>query len=145
VFRFRVVKTTSSLVVTHEISFPPFHNYSVAVNLLILLVILIGGETFSSVTIESTLEMHPDVLEVGVVAVADKEWGERPKAYVTPKSGSHIDGKEVIEWVRHNGISEFMVPREVEIVEELLPRTSTAKLKKGVMRKWAIGGGNRTS
>jgi acyl-coenzyme A synthetase/AMP-(fatty) acid ligase len=113
---------------------------SVAVNLLILIVIPTGGEKFSSVTLESMLETHPDVLEAGVVPVADQEWGERPKAYVTARSGAHIDGKEVIEWVKHNGISKFMVPREVEMVEELLPRTSTGKLKKEVMREWAKGG-----
>jgi acyl-coenzyme A synthetase/AMP-(fatty) acid ligase len=82
------------------------------------------------------LEEHPAILEAGVVAVADKEWGERPKAYITAKSGAHVDGNEVIEWMKHNGISKFRVPREVEIVEEL-PKTSTGKFKKGVLRGWA--------
>jgi acyl-coenzyme A synthetase/AMP-(fatty) acid ligase len=31
-----------------------------------------------------------------------------------------------------------MVPREVEVVQEL-PKTSTGKLKKNVLRKWAKG------
>jgi acyl-coenzyme A synthetase/AMP-(fatty) acid ligase len=31
-----------------------------------------------------------------------------------------------------------MIPREVEIVEEL-PKTSTGKLKKNVLRQWAKG------
>ena len=31
-----------------------------------------------------------------------------------------------------------MVPREVEIVQEL-PKTSTGKLKKNVLREWARG------
>ncbi len=82
--------------------------------------------------------MHQDILEAGVVAVADEEWGERPKAYVTVKSGAHIGSEELIEWVvKSNKISKFMVPREVEMLEEPLPRTSTGKLKKGVIREWA--------
>ena len=35
-----------------------------------------------------------------------------------------------------------MVPREVEIVDEL-PKTSTGKIKKNVLREWAKGGARR--
>jgi acyl-coenzyme A synthetase/AMP-(fatty) acid ligase len=100
-----------------------------------------GGEKFSSLTLETMLEAHPDIFEAAVVGVVDEEWGERLKAYVIAKSGAHIDGKEVIEWMKHNGISNFMVPREVEVVEGLLPRTSSGKPKKNVMKEWAKGGG----
>ena len=50
-----------------------------------------------------------------------------------------MKGGEVVEWAKHkSGISKFMVPREVEIVHEL-PKTSTGKLKKNVLREWAKG------
>ena len=85
------------------------------------------------------LATHPDILEAAVVAVADSYWGERPKAYVTAQSGKEIKGEEVIEWAKHNsGISRFMVPREVEVVPEL-PKTSTGKVKKNILREWAKG------
>jgi acyl-coenzyme A synthetase/AMP-(fatty) acid ligase len=89
------------------------------------------------------LETHPDIFDAAVVGVEDEEWGERPKAYVTAKSGAHIDDKEVIEWMKHNGISNFMVPREVEVVGGLLPRTSSGKVKKNVLKEWAKGGEKR--
>lgn len=90
--------------------------------------------------LENTLVNHPDVLEVGVVAVADSHWGERPKAYVTVKEGKHIQGKDVVEWAKSQSqISRFMVPREVEILSEL-PKTSTGKIKKNVLREWARHG-----
>jgi len=55
------------------------------------------------------------------------------------QSGKDLKGEDVIEWAKHqSGISRFMVPREVEIVEEL-PKTSTGKLKKNVLREWAKG------
>jgi acyl-coenzyme A synthetase/AMP-(fatty) acid ligase len=86
------------------------------------------------------LVQHPDVLEAGVVAVPDSHWGERPKAYITIKEGKKVEGGDVISWAKHqSNISKFMVPREVEIVKEL-PKTSTGKLKKNVLREWAKHG-----
>ena len=92
------------------------------------------------------LVTHPDILEAACVAVPDSHWGERPKAFITIKKSASsskeggLTGNDIIEWARHNsGISRFMVPREVEILEEL-PKTSTGKLRKNVLREWARGG-----
>ena len=85
------------------------------------------------------LATHEHILEAAVVAVADSHWGERPKAFITVQAGKTLQGQDVIEWAKHkSGISKFMVPREVEIVTEL-PKTSTGKLKKNVLREWAKG------
>lgn len=85
------------------------------------------------------LVQHPDILEAGVVSIPDTHWGERPKAFVTVKQGKTLKGEDVIEWAKHKSdISKFMVPREVEIVAEL-PKTSTGKVKKNVLRVWAKG------
>ena len=101
--------------------------------------ILVGGENISSVALESMLATHPDILEAAVVAVADSHWGERPKAFITVQAGKTLHSEDVIEWAKHkSGISRFMVPREVEVVAEL-PKTSTGKLKKNVLRQWAKG------
>ncbi|OKL60307.1 hypothetical protein UA08_04139 [Talaromyces atroroseus] len=103
-------------------------------------IIISGGENISSVALESMLVTHPDILEVGVVAVPDSHWGERPKAFVTVQPGKHVTGPDVITWAKNaRGISKFMVPREVETVPEL-PKTSTGKVKKNVLREWAKGG-----
>lgn len=103
-------------------------------------IIISGGENISSVALESMLVEHPDVLEAGVVAVPDSHWGERPKAYVTVKEGKAVTGDEIIAWAKHQSdISRFMVPREVEIVNEL-PKTSTGKIKKNDLREWAKHG-----
>ncbi|KAK4106704.1 acetyl-CoA synthetase-like protein [Parathielavia hyrcaniae] len=107
-------------------------------------IIISGGENISSVALESMLVEHPAILEAGVVAVPDAHWGERPKAYVTVKepggSEGGIRGADVIEWARHqSAISRYMVPREAEVVREL-PKTSTGKIKKNVLREWAKKG-----
>ncbi|KAL8798089.1 MAG: hypothetical protein Q9182_006964 [Xanthomendoza sp. 2 TL-2023] len=102
-------------------------------------IIISGGENISSVALESMLATHEDILEAGVVAIADSHWGESPKAFVTVRSGKELQGSKVIEWAKHqSGISKFMIPREVEIVKEL-PKTSTGKLKKNILREWAKG------
>ncbi len=87
------------------------------------------------------LVTHPDILEAGVVAVKDEQWGERPKAFVTVQPGKKMKGEDLIDWARNNSsISRFMIPREVEVVEEL-PKTSTGKIKKNVLREWTRGEG----
>ncbi|KAK1832268.1 acetate/butyrate--CoA ligase AAE7, peroxisomal [Podospora conica] len=104
-------------------------------------IIISGGENISSVALEGMLVEHPDVLEAGVVAVPDSHWGERPKAYLTVKEGKEgLKGEDVIDWAKHqSAISKFMVPREVAVVREL-PKTSTGKIKKNVLREWAKKG-----
>ena len=97
-----------------------------------------GGENISSVALESLLGEHPAVLEVAVVAVPDEQWGERPKAYVTARNASAPpEPADVIEFARQRG-KKFMVPKEVEVLAEL-PKTSTGKIRKNVLREWARG------
>lgn len=85
------------------------------------------------------LVQHPEVLEAGVVSIPDSHWGERPKAFITVQAGKSLKGEDLIEWAKNeSSISKFMVPREVEVVDEL-PKTSTGKLKKNVLRAWAKG------
>ncbi|KAI1818822.1 AMP-binding domain-containing protein [Poronia punctata] len=110
-------------------------------------IIISGGENISSVALESMLVQHPDVLEAGVVAVPDDQWGERPKAYLTATTNSSgktgkkkLTPEAVIEWAKNqSNISRYMVPREVEVVDEL-PKTSTGKIQKNVLREWAKKG-----
>ena len=89
--------------------------------------------------LESILATHSDILECGVAAIADEKWGECPKAFITIKSSSSVKGEDIIQWARdHPGISRFMVPKQVEIVPEL-PKTSTGKIRKNILRDWAKG------
>ncbi|CAZ79460.1 unnamed protein product [Tuber melanosporum] len=101
-------------------------------------IIISGGENISSLSLESMLVHHPDILECGVVAVPDAQYGERPMAFVTSRN-PELKGTDVITWAKKDSqISGFMVPREVEIVKEL-PKTETGKVKKNVLREWSKG------
>jgi fatty-acyl-CoA synthase len=100
-------------------------------------IIISGGENISTIEVEQAIVSHPAVLECAVVAMPHDHWGERPKAFVVLKPGEQVAGEDLIEWVRGR-LAKFKAPEEVEIVEAL-PKTSTGKIQKYVLREqvWA--------
>jgi len=97
-------------------------------------IIISGGENISSVEIENVLYQHPDILEAAVVARPDEKWGETPCAFVVLKSNISIQEKEVIEFCRSK-LAGFKIPKKVVFSE--LPKTSTGKIRKSVLREQA--------
>jgi fatty-acyl-CoA synthase len=95
-------------------------------------IIISGGENISTIEVERSIVSHPAVLECAVVAVPHEKWGERPKAFVTLKSEMSVEPTEIIEHVRSQ-LAHYKAPDEVEVVEEL-PKTSTGKIQKFVLR-----------
>jgi acyl-CoA synthetase (AMP-forming)/AMP-acid ligase II len=102
-------------------------------------VIISGGENMSSVEVEAVLYMHPAVKEAAVVARPDEFWGETPCAFVSLKDELKENEipteKEVNEFCRER-LPHFMVPKTVVFKEEL-PKTSTGKVQKHVLRRVA--------
>jgi fatty-acyl-CoA synthase len=96
-------------------------------------VVISGGENISTVEVEQAVLSHPAVLEAAVVGVPDEKWGERPKAFVTIRSGQSAEPDAIVEHVK-SVIARYKAPREVEIVDEL-PKTSTGKIQKNVVRE----------
>ncbi|XP_037487988.1 probable acyl-activating enzyme 5, peroxisomal [Triticum dicoccoides] len=100
-------------------------------------VIISGGENISSVEVESLLYGHPAVNEAAVVARPDEFWGETPCAFVSLKEGASgaVTAAEVIAWSRER-MPGYMVPKTVVFRAEL-PKTSTGKIQKYVLRNLA--------
>lgn len=100
-------------------------------------VIICGGENLSSVEVESVLYTHPAVNEAAVVARPDKFWGETPCAFVSLKAGANEkpSEKDVREFCKAR-LPLYMVPRTVVFKEEL-PKTSTGKIQKYLLRDMA--------
>ncbi|WP_370591507.1 acyl--CoA ligase family protein [Saccharopolyspora montiporae] len=101
-------------------------------------VIISGGENIASVEVENALTAHPDVLEAAVVGVPDEKWGEVPVAHVALRSGARTTEQELIDHVRER-IARFKAPRYVVFGD--LPKTSTGKLRKNVLRQRSRTGG----
>ena len=93
-------------------------------------IIISGGENIASVEVEKALAAHHDVLEAAVVGRPDPRWGERPVAFVTTKRAG-LSAQELIEFLRLR-LAHFKAPDEVYF--EVLPKTSTGKIQKNVLR-----------
>ncbi|KAL5213975.1 hypothetical protein ABZP36_003127 [Zizania latifolia] len=100
-------------------------------------VIISGGENISSVEVESVLYGHPAVHEAAVVARPDEFWGETPCAFVRLKDGAPgaVTAADVIAWSRER-MPHYMVPNTV-VFRDGLPKTSTGKIQKHVLRDLA--------
>lgn len=97
-------------------------------------IIISGGENISTTEVESVLFSHPAVLEAAVVGRPDDYWGETPCAFVKLKEGTHVGAEEIIRFCRDR-LPYYMAPRTV--VFEDLPKTSTGKTQKFVLREKA--------
>ncbi|EAU42912.1 acyl-CoA synthase [Fulvimarina pelagi HTCC2506] len=97
-------------------------------------IIISGGENISSIEIEGVLYKHDKIAEAAVVARPDEKWGETPCAFVVLRQGETMTEEEVIEYCKEN-MARFKAPKTV-IFDEL-PKTSTGKIQKFVLRKKA--------
>jgi fatty-acyl-CoA synthase len=97
-------------------------------------IIISGGENISTIEVEGVLYQHPAVMEAAVVARPDERWGETPCAFVTLKPGREASPEEIIGFCRER-LAHFKVPKTV--VFGPLPKTSTGKIQKFVLREQA--------
>ena len=97
-------------------------------------VIISGGENISSLEVEEVLYQHPAVLTAAVVAKPDPRWQEVPCAFIELKEGKQVSPEEIIAYCSQH-LARFKVPKDVVITE--IPKTSTGKLQKFVLREWA--------
>ncbi len=99
-------------------------------------IIISGGENISSIEVEEVLYRHPDIMEAAVVAKPSEQWGESPCAFVTLRPGaSQISTEDVIQWCREH-MAHYKCPKDVVFGE--LPKTSTGKIQKFVLRERAL-------
>jgi len=99
-------------------------------------IIISGGENISSIEIESVLYRHKAVAAAAVVAKPDEKWGETPCAFVELKPQANVTADELIAFCRDN-MAHFKAPKHV--VFDALPKTSTGKIQKFVLRDRARG------
>jgi fatty-acyl-CoA synthase len=97
-------------------------------------IIISGGENISSIEVEGALYRHPAVLEAAVVARPDPKWGESPCAFVTLKAGAAASADDLIAHCR-KVLAHFKCPQTIVFAD--LPKTSTGKIQKHVLREQA--------
>src|SRR5688500_8307526 len=99
--------------------------------------IVSSGYNISGPEVEQALLGHPDVVDCAVVATPDEERGSLVTAYVVLREGAVRDAAALQDHVKQT-IAPYKYPRLVEFVTEL-PRTSTGKLQRYVLRRRAAG------
>jgi fatty-acyl-CoA synthase len=97
-------------------------------------IIISGGENISSIEIEDVLYQHPAVIAAAVVAAPDAKWGEVPCAFIETRVGITLTKEEVIAHCKKL-LASFKVPKIIVFKE--LPKTSTGKIQKFILREEA--------
>jgi fatty-acyl-CoA synthase len=97
-------------------------------------IIISGGENISSIEIEDVLYQHPAVVATAVVAAPDVKWGEVPCAFIETRAGVTLTKEEVIAHCKKL-LASFKVPKIIVFKE--LPKTSTGKIQKFILREEA--------
>ena len=97
-------------------------------------IIISGGENISSLEVEEVLYTHSAIMTAAVVAKPDSRWQEVPCAFIELKQGAETTPEEIIEFCKQH-LARFKVPKDVVICE--IPKTSTGKLQKFILRDWA--------
>jgi fatty-acyl-CoA synthase len=101
-------------------------------------IIISGGENISSIEVEDVLYRHPSVLAAAVVAQPDARWGEVPCAYVEVRDGDPVTAEALLTHCRQH-LAGFKMPKRVVLGP--LPKTSTGKIQKYVLRQQSRSAG----
>ncbi|GMG85031.1 acyl-CoA synthetase [Paralimibaculum aggregatum] len=97
-------------------------------------IIISGGENISSIEVEEALYRHPAVAVAAVVAMPHEKWGETPCAFVELADAAQADAETLRAWCREQ-LAPYKVPGR--FVFTAIPRTSTGKIQKFVLRERA--------
>ena len=91
--------------------------------------IIVAGEKAYPREIEDVLMRHPAVAEAAVLGKKDPGRGEVVAAFVIPREGQTVKADELREFSRQQGLAQWKVPRDIQVVADL-PRSPTGKVLK---------------
>lgn len=98
-------------------------------------IIVRGGENISSREVEDILLQHPKIHDACVVAMPDERLGERSCAYVVLKAPHHsLSLEEVVVFFSRKRVAKYKYPEHIVVIEKL-PRTTSGKIQKFLLRK----------
>ena len=98
-------------------------------------IIVRGGENISSREVEDILLQHPKIHDACVVVMPDERLGERSCAYVVLKAPHHsLSLEEVVAFFSRKRVAKYKYPEHIVVIEKL-PRTTSGKIQKFLLRK----------
>ncbi len=98
--------------------------------------IIRGGENIYPKELEEFLYTNPNVQDVQVIGVPDKNYGEEVCACIILKSGVNADEDEMREFIRSH-LARHKMPKYIWFMDNF-PMTASGKIQKYKMREMAV-------
>jgi acyl-CoA synthetase (AMP-forming)/AMP-acid ligase II len=100
--------------------------------------IITGGANVYPREVEEVLLLHPGVLEVAVIGVPDRLWGESVMAVVRPRPGTKPSEQELLDLCRGH-LSSYKKPRFIHFQDDL-PKSGYGKILKRELKAAIVAG-----
>lgn len=97
----------------------------------------VRGENVSSLEVETEVLSFRGIAECAAIGLPIRAGEELLKVFVVPKDGCSVDPRALVEYLIPR-VARFMVPRFVEVVDEL-PKNWRLRVRKDVLRERGIG------
>ncbi|MFD2972656.1 AMP-binding protein [Peribacillus deserti] len=98
--------------------------------------IIRGGENIYPREIEEFLYTHPQILDVQIIGVPDKKYGEEVMAWIIPREGRQLTSEDIKAYCKGK-ISKHKIPRYIEFTKEY-PMTASGKIQKFKLRELSL-------
>lgn len=93
-----------------------------------------GGEKIGAEEVEALIDHHPDVLDVKIVAMPDRLYGEKACAFLVLKPGAEPPTmKSLSEFLMNQGLAKYKLPERIELIDAI-PMTHVGKADKQALR-----------
>lgn len=94
--------------------------------------IISGGFNIYPSDLEQQLRQHPDLLEVTVIGVQSRSWGETPVGYAVLRPGAQADAQSICQWFNAR-VGKTQRLNRLILTDEL-PRSAIGKVLKRELR-----------
>ena len=96
--------------------------------------IIRGGQNIYPAEVEGLLNEHPSVAAVAIVAMPDREMGEKACAYVVLKAGKSLAFDEMKDFLLNKNLAKYKLPERLEIIEAMPTVGDSGKIDKKVLK-----------
>lgn len=97
--------------------------------------IIRGGQNIYPAEVEGLLNEHPGIASIAIVAMPDKEYGEKACAYVVPKAGEKFTFDDMVSFLKLKKLAMFKLPERLEIIDAMPTVGDSGKIDKKVLKK----------
>jgi crotonobetaine/carnitine-CoA ligase len=95
------------------------------------------GENISSFEVENAVLEHPGVADCAAIGVPAQYGEDEVMVVVVPKDAATFDSRELIAWLQPR-MPRFMVPRYVDVVDDLPRNETSLRVRKNDLRDRGI-------